>query len=71
MEIAFEDLCSRFDRYLHRLRASGDTQYFDRIAAKFDAEDGIVHGLAHKELANPNCMCIACLSRRTGEPRNP
>ena len=141
MEIAFEDLCSRFDRYLHRLRASGDTQrgllildksayettlqqmsvefrtlgtswgvirnladtplfvdsrasrviqladhvayavfrryqsgdtqYLDRIAAKFDAEDGIVHGLAHKELANPNCMCIACLSRRTGEPRNP
>lgn len=26
MEIAFEDLCSRFDRYLQRLRASGDTQ---------------------------------------------
>ena len=136
MEIAFEDLCSRFDRYLRRLRAggdtqrgllildkcayettlqqmsvgfrtlgtrwgvirhladtplfvdsrasrviqladhvayavfrryqSGDTQYLDRIAAKFDAEDGIVHGLAHKELGNPNCMCIACLSRRIG-----
>ena len=141
MEIAFEDLCSRFDRYLQRLRAtgdrqwglvildksahettlqqmsvafrtlgtswgvirnladtplfvdsrasraiqladhvayavfrryqSGDTQYLDRIAAKFDAEDGIVHGLAHKELGNPNCMCIACLSRRAGEARNP
>ena len=26
MEIAFEDLCSRFDRYLRRLRAGGDTQ---------------------------------------------
>ena len=26
MEIAFEDLCSRFDRYLQRLRAGGDTQ---------------------------------------------
>lgn len=50
---------------------SGDTQYLDRIAAKFDAEDGIVHGLAHKELGNPNCMCIACLSRRTGEGRKP
>lgn len=141
MEVAFEDLCSRFDRYLQRLRAagdrqwglvildksahettlqqmsvafrtlgtswgvirnladtplfvdsrasrviqladhvayavfrryqSGDTQYLDRIAAKFDAEDGIVHGLAHKELGNPNCMCIACLSRRTGEGRKP
>ena len=50
---------------------SGDTQYLDRMAAKFGAEDGIVHGLAHKELGNPNCMCITCLSRRTGEARNP
>jgi len=141
MEIAFEDLCSRFDRYLQRLRADGDTQrglvildksahettlqqmsvefrtlgtrwgvirnladtplfvdsrasrviqladhvayavfrryqygdtqYLDRIANKFDAEAGIVHGLAHKELGNPNCMCIACLSRRSGEARQP
>ena len=141
MEIAFEDLCSRFDRYLERLRASGDsqrgllildnstyettlqkmsvefrtlgtqwrvirhladtplfvdsrasrviqladhvayavfrryqsgdTQYLDRIASKFDAEDGIVHGLAHKEVGNPRCMCIACLSRRAGDARQP
>ena len=141
MEIAFEDLCSRFDRYLQRLRASGDTQrglvildknayettlqnmsvafrtlgtrwgvirhladtplfvdsrasrviqladhiayavfrryqsgdtqYLDRIAHKFDtAEDGVVYGLVHKEANSPNCMCIACLSRRTAEPRN-
>ncbi len=26
MEIAFEDRCSRFDRYLKRLRANGDKQ---------------------------------------------
>ena len=26
MEVAFEDLCSRFDLYLKRLRADGDTQ---------------------------------------------
>ena len=44
---------------------SGDTQYLDRIASKFDSEDGIVHGLAHKEPNNLNCMCIACLSRRS------
>ena len=138
MEIAFEDLCSRFDQYLQRLRNSGDaqrglvildksahettlqqmsvefrtlgtswgvikhladtplfvdsrasrviqladhvayavfrryqagdTQYLDRIASKFDSEDGIVHGLAHKESGNPDCMCIACLSRRFGGP---
>ena len=135
MEIAFEDLCSRFDRYLQRLRTSGNTQrglvildksahettlqkmsiefrtlgtrwgvirnladtplfvdsrasrviqladhvayavfrrfqardaqYFDRIAHKFDAEDGIVHGLSHKEPSNQHCMCPACLSRRS------
>ena len=139
MEVAFEDLCSRFDRYLHRLHANGDTQrgllildksayettlqqmsvefrtlgtrwgvirhladtplfvdsrasrviqladhvayavfrryqsgdaqYFDRIAHKFDTEDGIIHGLAHKEFGNPHCMCIACVSRRAGETR--
>ena len=35
---------------------------FDRIASKFDAEDGIVHDLTHKEFGS-HCMCIACLSR--------
>ncbi len=139
MEVAFEDLCSRFDRYLQRLRSSGDvqrglvildksahettlqqmsvefrtlgttwgvirnladtplfvdsrasrvvqladhvayavfrryqagdTQYLDIIARKFDSEDGVVHGLAHKEIGNPGCMCIACLSRRSDAGR--
>ena len=134
MEVAFEDLCSRFDRYLQRLRNIGDTQrglvildksayettlqqmsvefrtlgttwgvirnladtplfvdsrasrviqladhvayavfrryhasdtqYLDIISGKFDSEDGVVHGLAHKEPGNLGCMCIACLSRR-------
>ena len=141
MQIAFEDLCSRFDRYLQRLRGSGDTQrgllildknayettlqqmsvafrtlgtrwgvirhladtplfvdsrasrvihladhiayavfrryqsgdtqYLDRIAHKFDtADDGVVYGLVHKESGSANCMCIACLSRRTADARN-
>jgi len=135
MELAFEDLCSRFDRYLNRLRGDGDrqrgllildesahettlqrmarefrtlgtqwgvirnladtplfvdskasrvvqladhvayavfrrynakdAQYFDIIAQKFDADAGIIHGLAHKQHEDPNCMCIACLSRRS------
>ncbi|MCX8089721.1 MAG: DUF3800 domain-containing protein [Verrucomicrobiae bacterium] len=134
LELAFEDLCSRFDRYLARLRAAGDrqrgliildesahettlqrmarefrtlgtkwgvvrnlaetplfvnsgvsrvlqiadhvayavfrrynagdTQYFDLIASKFDAAGGVVHGLVHKQRAELNCMCPACLSRR-------
>ena len=48
---------------------AGDAQYFDRIGSKFDAEDGVVHGLAHKELGNAGCMCPACLSRRINEGR--
>ncbi len=134
VELSFEDLCSRFDRFLSRLRAdgerqrgllildkttyetslqelainfryygtkwgvirnladtplfidskasrvvqiadhvayavfrrynSGDTQYFDIIASKFDTSDGIIHGLAHKIADNQNCMCPCCLSRR-------
>ncbi|NOX53086.1 MAG: DUF3800 domain-containing protein [Planctomycetes bacterium] len=134
MELAFEDLCSRFNLYLRRLHAQGDrqrgliildesthettlqkmardfrtlgtqwgviryladtplfvdsrasrviqladhiayavfrrynahdAQYFDLIASKFDSADGIIHGLAHKQTVDPNCMCIACLTRR-------
>lgn len=133
-EMAFEDLCSRFDRYLSTLRHSGDrqrglivldktayettiqemvrrfqslgtqwvsirnladipffvdsrasrliqiadhiayavfrryeardAQYFDIIAHKFHSDQGVIHGLSHKELGGPTCLCIACLSRR-------
>lgn len=132
MKLAFEDLCSRFDRYLGRLRKAGDrqrgllildesahettlqqmarnfrtlgthwgvvrnlaetplfvdsrasrvvqladhvayavfrrydrgdTQYFDVVAPKFDADDGVVHGLSHKHHLS-QCMCLACVSR--------
>jgi len=141
MELAFEDICSRFDIYLRRLRGAGeqqrgllildesthettlqamarnfrtlgtrwgvirsladtpffvnsrasrvvqladhvayavfrrynahDAQYFDVMASKLDCVDGVVHGLVHKRLNNPNCMCVACLSRRGRRPINP
>ena len=45
---------------------SGDAQYFDIIASKFDTADGVLHGLAHKVADHANCMCPACLSRRLG-----
>jgi hypothetical protein len=134
MELAFEDICSRFDIYLRRLRGdgdrqrgllildesthettlqsmardfrtlgtrwgvirnfaetplfvdsrasrvvqladhiayavfrrynAGDAQYLFVMSSMLDCVDGIVHGLVHKRLNNPNCMCIACLSRR-------
>ena len=139
VELAFEDLCSRFDMYLNRLRGTGDRQrgilildesahettlqkmarefrtlgtrwgvirnmaetplfvnsgasrlvqladhvayavfrrynasdakYLDVIASKFDSVDGVIHGLAHKQAGNPECMCIACLSRRAAQGR--
>ena len=136
MELAFEDLCSRFDMYLNRLRGAGDRQrgllildesahmttlqrmarefrtlgtrwgvirnladtplfidsrasrlvqvadhvayavfrrynardanYMDIMSAKFDTVDGVLHGLSHKQRHDARCMCIACLSRRSG-----
>ena len=134
VELAFEDLCSRFDMYLNRQRSQGDRQrgilildkssqettlqrmsrdfrnlgtqwgvirnlaetplfvdsrasrlvqladhvayavfrrynasdstYFDVISPKFDFHDGVIHGLAHKQKFDPQCMCIACATRR-------
>lgn len=139
VELAFEDLCSRFDMFLQRLGSDGDrqrgilildesaqettlqrmarefrtlgtrwgiirnmaetplfvnsgasrlvqladhvayavfrrynaadTKYLDVIASRFDSADGIIHGLAHKQTNDPECMCIACLSRRAAQGR--
>jgi hypothetical protein len=33
------------------------------MASKFDAAEGVVHGLSHKQTVVPNCMCIACATR--------
>ena len=42
-----------------------DTQYFDIIAHRFfKDENGVIHGLAHKQKVNPQCMCLACMSRK-------
>ena len=43
---------------------AGDTSYLDRILPRFDAEQGKIHGLTHKQTVDPNCMCPACMSRR-------
>jgi len=139
VELAFEDLCSRFDIYLRKLSSEGDRQrgilildetthettlqkmardfrtlgttwgvirslaetplfvdsqasrlvqvadsiayavfrrynssdasYFDIIASKFYSEEGVIHGLSHKQNVNPTCMCPACLSRRASHPK--
>jgi hypothetical protein len=43
---------------------SGDAQYMDVIANRFDEDGGIVHGLSHKHNGRNACMCPACFSRR-------
>ena len=50
-----------FRRYQH-----GDTLLFDQVAGRFHQQDGIPHGLAHKQKYIKSCMCPACLSRRLG-----
>ena len=43
---------------------ASDMTYFNQIDNKFDAQDGVIHGLAHKQTQKPNCMCPACITRR-------
>jgi hypothetical protein len=42
---------------------ANDLTYFNTIDSKFDVNDGIIHGLAHKQIVNRNCTCPACLTR--------
>ena len=59
IQIADHVAYSIFRRY-----NSGDISYMDIFAHRFDAEEGVVHGLSHKTLTDPNCMCPSCISRR-------
>jgi hypothetical protein len=43
---------------------TGDAQYMDIIASRFDEADGIYHGLSHKHADRLTCTCHGCLSRR-------
>ena len=43
---------------------AGDASYFDLIVSRFDEDEGKIHGIVHKQTADPQCMCIACISRR-------
>ncbi|HEY7390528.1 MAG TPA: DUF3800 domain-containing protein [Bryobacteraceae bacterium] len=43
---------------------SGDAQYLDIIASRFDEADGVYHGLSHKHAERSTCTCHGCLSRR-------
>lgn len=55
------DLCANavYARY-----ATGHTRHFDRIAPRFDASDGVFHGLWHASRDHRTCPCPGCLTRR-------
>lgn len=55
------DLCANA---VHARYVTGHTRHFDRVAPRFDATDGIVHGLWHASRDRPTCLCPGCLSRR-------
>ncbi len=59
------DACANavFGRY-----ERGITRQFDKIVPKFDAENGIIHGLRHYCVDHQRCHCPACLSRRLRAP---
>jgi len=59
VQIADHVAYSVFRRY-----NSGDAQYIDIIANRFDEADGIIHGLSHKHNSRDTCTCPGCLSRR-------
>jgi hypothetical protein len=48
---------------------AGDAQYFDIIGHRFDTDDNVIHGLAHKHAERHACTCPACLSRRLANVR--
>lgn len=44
---------------------AGDLNYFNCIENRFDTYQGVMHGLAHKQLYTQNCTCPACITRRS------
>jgi len=49
---------------------SGDAQYMDIIASRFDEADGVIHGLSHKHSDRVTCTSPCCLSRRLANKTN-
>lgn len=47
-----------FRRYEH-----GDLNYFNCIEDRFDRYEGVIQGLSHLQIDNPNCTCPGCITR--------
>jgi hypothetical protein len=52
---------------VYRRYERGDTRLLDKIIAKFDNEDNVIHGLVHLTKSNGTCTCPACLTRRLAQ----
>jgi len=65
VQIADHIAYSVFRRY-----NTGDAQYMDIIASRFDEADGVYHGLSHKLADRLTCTCPGCLSRRLSNKTN-
>jgi hypothetical protein len=50
------------DHVVFRRYNAEDLTYFNKIESRFDMNDGIIHGLSHKQLINRNCTCPACIT---------
>jgi len=49
---------------IHRRYNQGDITYFNCIESRFDQNDGVIHGLSHKQHYTRTCTCPACISRK-------
>lgn len=41
---------------------ANDLTYFNNFESRFDINDGVIHGLVHKQLVNHACTCPACIT---------
>jgi|SRR5579859_1042400 len=41
-----------------------DTRWLDKIIARFDSQDGVIHGLVHWTSNYSTCPCPTCLTKR-------
>ncbi len=49
---------------IFRRYSQNDLNYYNVIENKFYQLDGVIHGLAHKQLGRHTCTCPACITRR-------
>jgi len=49
---------------IHRRYNQGDITYFNCIENRLYQNNGVIHGLSHKQHCTRTCTCPACISRK-------